>query len=306
MQGVAVEFAVDGDRADSELAAGADHSDGDLSSVGDQNFGKHVLLTSPMTPLNATPEPGIFAASEAAAAGAGFSTFQHVCSTGSTNTDLADEARAGDSTPAVLVADHQTAGRGRLDRAWIDDSVGQLMVSMRIPTQWAEPTLIGPAVAVLVRAVVAADGVPALIKWPNDLCVPRRDGSVAKLAGYLGEFVDGSEPVVILGMGINVESTPFDGSASVQSEGGSLGRDDILAAVLGGLRAMLADPMRVRRELLAHSATVGRRVRVELTGGDLVGEAVGLDDAGALQVEAEGRIHTISVGDVVHLRTTSD
>ena len=161
-----------------------------------------------MTPPNATPEPGIFAASQAAAAGAGFSSFRHVRSTGSTNTDLADEARAGDRAPAVLVTDHQTAGRGRLDRVWIDDSDGQLMVSVRIPTAWADASMIGPAFAVLARAVVAADGVPALIKWPNDLCVRRGDGSFAKLAGYLGEYVGGAEPVVILGMGINVESAP--------------------------------------------------------------------------------------------------
>lgn len=306
MERVAIKFAVHGDGADPELTAGADHPYSDLTSVGDQNFGKHVLLTSPMTPPNATPEPGIFAASQAAAAGAGFSSFRHVRSTGSTNTDLADEARAGDRAPAVLVTDHQTAGRGRLDRVWIDDSDGQLMVSVRIPTAWADASVIGPAFAVLARAVVAADGVPALIKWPNDLCVRRDDGSFAKLAGYLGEYVGGAEPVVILGMGINVESAPFDGSASVHGEGGSLGRDDILAALLGGLPGMLARPAQVRRELLAHSATIGRWVRVECVGGDLVGQAVGLDDSGALQVKSEGTVHTVSVGDVVHLRTTSD
>lgn len=259
-----------------------------------------------MTPLDATSEPGIFAASRAAAEKAGFSSFRHVRSTGSTNADLANEARAGECSAAVLVTDHQSAGRGRLNRAWVDDAAGQLMVSMRIPTTWADVSLIGAAVAVLVRSTVAADGVPALIKWPNDLGVRRRDGSFSKLAGYLGEYVDGAEPTVILGMGLNVETSPFEGSASVHGEGGSISRDDILAALLGGLRGLLAEPARVRDLLLAHSATVGMRVRVQRADSDLVGEAVGLDDAGALQVRSGGVVHTVSVGDVVHLRTTTD
>ena len=259
-----------------------------------------------MPPSDATPEPGIFAASRLAAEHAGFSSFRHVRSTGSTNADLSNEARAGDRGPAVLVTDHQTAGRGRLDRTWLDDAGGQLMVSMRIPITWGDPSLIGPAVAVLARAAVAADGVAALIKWPNDLGIRRLDGTFSKLAGYLGEYVDGVEPVVVLGMGLNVASTPVEGSASVHGEGGSIDRDGILAAMLGGLCDLLADPVRVRADLLEHSATVGTRVRVERTAGDLVGDAVGLDDSGALLVESGGAVHTVSVGDVVHLRTTTD
>ena len=180
------------------------------------------------------------------------------------------------------------------------------MVSMRIPATWADAALIGPAVAVLARAAVAADGVPALIKWPNDLGVRRADGTFSKLAGYLGEYVDGAEPVVILGMGLNVESTPFEGSASVHGEGGSADRDEILASMLAGLPSLLADPARIRGQLIEHSATVGTRVRVERADGDLVGDAVGLDDSGALLVESGGAVHTVSVGDVVHLRTTND
>lgn len=255
-----------------------------------------------MTAPDATPEPGIFTASRAAAAAGGFSSFRHVASTGSTNVDLVTEARAGDASAAVLVTDHQTAGRGRLDRTWIDDAAGQLMVSVRVPAAWGDAGVVGPAVAVLVRGVLAADGVPALIKWPNDLGVRRADGTFAKLAGYLGEYVDGPEPVVVLGMGLNVGTAPFEGSASVHGEGGSLGRDAILAPVLRGLPALLADPDEVRRQVLAHSATVGTRVRVEQHGGTIVGTATGLTAAGELVVDDGETRHTVAVGDVVHLR----
>ena len=259
-----------------------------------------------MTAPDATPEPGIFAASRAAADAAGFASFRHVASTGSTNVDLANEARAGDASPAVLVTDHQTAGRGRLDRTWVDDAAGQLMVSLRIPTSWGDVGAVGPAIAVLARAALAAAGVPALFKWPNDLGVRRADGAFAKLAGYLGEYVDGPEPVVILGMGLNVETAPFEGSASVRGEGGDIGRDAILAAILQGLPALLADPEAIRRRVLEHSATVGTRVRVEQPGATIVGRATGLTADGALLVDDGGTVHTIAVGDVVHLRSAPD
>jgi hypothetical protein len=85
-----------------------------------------------MTPSDATPHPGIFANSRAAAIANGWS-FTHVSSTGSTNTDLAGAARAGSTGIELLVTDHQSAGRGRLDRSWEDDRSGQLMFSFRTP-----------------------------------------------------------------------------------------------------------------------------------------------------------------------------
>lgn len=231
---------------------------------------------------------------------------RHVVSTGSTNADLTDEARDGDRSAVVLVTDHQTAGRGRLDRRWVDDAAGQLMVSMRLPASWADPTLVGPALAVLAREAIAADGVDARIKWPNDLGVRRPDGAFSKLAGYLGEYVDGPEPVVVVGMGLNVETAPFEGSASIHGEGGSLGRDDLLASILGALRPTLADPAGIRARLLEHSATIGTRVRVQRQAGDLTGDAVGLAADGSLLLDDGSEVHTVSVGDVIHLRPTGD
>jgi len=228
-----------------------------------------------------------------------------VGSTGSTNTDLAAEARAGDHSSAVLVADHQTAGRGRLDRVWKDTAAGgQLLVSFRIPVASGKPEDIGPALAVAAQTTLEAAGVAARIKWPNDLGVVRADGSFVKLAGYLGEFVDGPTPTVVVGMGLNVSEVPVADATCVVDEGGELDRDGILAGMLERLPALLADAGSVRARLVDRSATLGSRVRIERAGDVLVGTATALDDAGRLLVDDGVRVHAIAVGDVIHLRST--
>ena len=252
-----------------------------------------------MAPLDATPQPGIFAKSRAAAAAAGWG-FRHVASTGSTNADLADEARAGDRTIAVLTADHQTAGRGRLDRRWEDDGARQLMVSFRLPVE-GDPTWFAGAVASAARRAVVALGAPAAFKWPNDL-VLETDGVVGKLAGVLAEFVAGEPSVVVVGIGLNVGPPGVDGAASLDEVGLDVDRDTVLAAMIDALPALLTDPAAVRADLTEHSATVGRRVRVERPDGDLVGRATAIDADGRLEVEVGGETAVVSVGDVIHLR----
>lgn len=228
-------------------------------------------------------------------------------STGSTNTDLADEARAGDRSAAVLVTDHQTAGRGRLDRVWEDTAAGgQLLVSLRLPIGDGAAGGVGPAVAVATQATLEAAGVAARIKWPNDLGVVRPDGSFAKLAGYLGEVIDAPAPLVVVGMGLNVADTPVPGATCVVDEGATLDRDGILAGILERLPALLVDPEAVRAGLVNRSATLGSRVRVERADGVLTGTAVALDEAGRLLVDDGLRVHAVAVGDVIHLRSAGD
>ena len=148
--------------------------------------------------------------SAVAAPKAGLGPLRHVAVTGSTNEDLAAEARRGDTAPAVLVADHQTEGRGRLGRRWRDVSGeqdtgdGSLLVSLRLPGSIAEAhdRVACVSAAALEVAARAVRGVGARVhsKWPNDLLV-ESDQAEGKLAGVLAEIVIGDRPVVVVGTG---------------------------------------------------------------------------------------------------------
>ena len=258
-----------------------------------------------MTRRGATSGSGELAASAAAASAAGLGVLRHVESTGSTNTDLVLEARAGDVAPCVLVADHQHAGRGRLDRVWDDRPGGTLLVSLRLPVPLARAHETVAAVGVGARA--AADAllpVRVALKWPNDLVVV--DGPrPGKLAGVLAEFVDQGPGVVVVGLGCNLETVPTQpSSTSAVACGATLDRDTLLAAVLTAVGERLAVPEVVADELRRHSATIGSRVRVEVAGADpLVGSAVDVRDDGRLVVvDDHGVEHVIATGDVVRLR----
>lgn len=238
--------------------------------------------------------------------------------TGSTNADLAAAARA-EGTPegTVLIAESQTAGRGRLDRAWVSPPRAGLTFSFLMrpavspPRRVWLPLLTGLAVAEAVQAAcertAAGRAVETGVKWPNDVMVAER-----KLAGVLAEAVPGTDAVVV-GVGLNVttrpEELPDDRATSLSMEdAGCTDRDPLLRAILRQIErrylrwtAAAGDPERsgVRRAYLDRCVTVGRPVRVELPGGEtVVGRAEDIDVDGRLVVE--GR--PISAGDVVHVR----
>lgn len=242
--------------------------------------------------------------SEEAVLRAGLGKLRHVAETGSTNGDLVAEARRGDAAACLLVADRQREGRGRLDRRWRDAPGASLLVSFRLPVSGSDWSVPAVAVTAAARAAAAAFlAVPVLSKWPNDLVIddPPAPG---KLAGVLSELVDGPRPVVIVGLGLNLGPVPGEPGATSLSQAGAgpVDRDRLLARLVGDLPARLADPARARRELRAASATVGRRVRVELAGRPpVVGEARDIDRAGRLVVATAGGEHRIDAGDVIHL-----
>ena len=268
-------------------------------------------VASSTTP--AAPAPKRLPLSSAAALRAGFGPLLHTASTGSTNDDLAVAARRGDRTPAVLVADHQTAGKGRLGRRWVDAAGGAnsseaaLLVSFRLLTTVAEAFDRAAAVsaAALAAAARALDGSAAGVraKWPNDLLL-EAPGVSGKLAGVLSEIVDGEPPVVVVGLGLNVAAAPAEpGAVSLARAGAAASRDEVLAWLIDALDGYLRDPAQARRELVAASATIGRRVRVELAGGRAVeGIARDIDAAGRLVVACGDRDLRIDAGDVFHLR----
>ncbi|MGW3461229.1 biotin--[acetyl-CoA-carboxylase] ligase [Streptomyces olivaceoviridis] len=240
--------------------------------------------------------------------------------TGSTNSDLVALAAAGNADEgAVLVAERQTAGRGRLDRRWTAPPRSGLFFSVLLkPTEvpvarwgWL-PLLTGVAVA---TGLSRAAGVDTALKWPNDLLVTV-GGEERKAGGILAERA--GDDGVVIGVGINVtlraDELPVPQAGSL-ALAGALGtdRDPLLRAVLRSLedwygrwRAAGGDPAasRLQETYTAGCATLGRVVRAELPGDrSVVGEAVALDGDGRLIIATESGVQEpVGAGDIVHLR----
>ncbi|MFE0174416.1 biotin--[acetyl-CoA-carboxylase] ligase [Streptomyces sp. NPDC059002] len=244
-----------------------------------------------------------------------------VTTTGSTNSDLA--GRAGELPEgAVLVAEEQSAGRGRLDRQWSAPARSGLFFSVLlkpvdVPVErwgWL-PLLTGVAVA---TGLSRAAGVDTALKWPNDLLVTV-GGAERKAGGILAERagpVDGGG--VVVGVGLNVtlreDELPVPTAGSLALAGAvTTDRDPLLRAVLraleqwyGDWRAVGGDPGEsgLQETYAAGCATLGRTVRAELPGDrSLTGEAVAVDGDGRLVLATgEGVQEPVGAGDIVHLR----
>ena len=238
--------------------------------------------------------------------------------TGSTNSDLAARAKAGAAEGAVLVAEEQSAGRGRLDRQWTAPPRSGLFFSVLlrpsgVPVErwgWL-PLLAGVATA---TAVSRAGGVDTGLKWPNDLLVTV-DAEERKTGGILAERA--GDDGVVIGIGRNVSlreaelPVPAAGALALAGAKGT-DRDPLLRAVLRSLadwygewRTAGGDPeaSRLRQVYAAGCVTLGRAVRAELPGGDAVtGTAVTVDDDGRLVISSGGAERAVGAGDVVHLR----
>ncbi len=245
---------------------------------------------------------------------AGLGELRHTAATGSTNRDLAQEARLGDRSPAILVADHQTAGRGRLGRRWSDAATGphrseaSLLVSFRLaaPVSGAFDRVAAVSAAALaaVSRALPDGGAAVRAKWPNDLLIESGEVS-GKLAGVLSEVVDCHPPVVVVGLGLNVADAPGEpGAVSLAQAGGAATRDELLARMIDELPGHLGDPRSARASLRAASATLGRVVRVQrIDGTSVVGTAIDIDAAGRLILAGDGGEVLIDTGDVFHLNS---
>lgn len=255
-----------------------------------------------------------------ALAGSRFADLRWVADTGSTNADLLALAADGAPDGVVLATDHQSAGRGRLDRTWTAPAGSSLLFSTLVRPDLPARSLHLLTFAAAVAASDACDavaGVRPRLKWPNDLVAADPAGVDRKVAGILSESVvaHGEVAAVVIGMGLNVNwpaELPDDLAATATSlnhlVGHDVDREDLLVAHLRGLEELLAgitDPdgrdalLRRYRDL---SATIGRRVRVEVAAGTRTGRAVDVDDDGHLVVEHDGERTAVAAGDVVHLR----
>jgi BirA family biotin operon repressor/biotin-[acetyl-CoA-carboxylase] ligase len=259
-----------------------------------------------------------------------FSEIRFVEETGSTNADLLAEGRAGAAEGAVLVAGHQTAGRGRQQRVWHDEPGGALLVSVLLrPARDAAtlmPLLSGMAgvdgLAALADELGSGPDTPAGLKWPNDVLAPSLDGR--KLAGILSESVVTGDSnrggggaggiVVVPGMGMNLRwnrpppAEIAQRAATVEELlGVPVERERLLHLYLRSLEFWLrvvesGGPGRLLDGYRQRCVTLGRRVRFETSASVEVGVAVDVSDTGTLILEREdGSRVELNAGDAHHL-----
>ncbi|MFI8203226.1 biotin--[acetyl-CoA-carboxylase] ligase [Streptomyces sp. NPDC085937] len=240
--------------------------------------------------------------------------------TGSTNSDLVARAPAEKlEEGVVLVAEEQTAARGRLDRRWVAPARSGLFFSVllrprEVPVErwgWL-PLLTGVAVA---TGLARAAGVDTALKWPNDVLVTV-GGEERKAGGILVEATgDGG---VVVGVGVNVslraDELPVATAGSLALAGAvSTDRDPLLRGMLRALEEWYgrwrsaggdAGACGLQEAYAAGCATLGRVVRAELPGDRaLVGEAVAVDGDGRLVLATEAGVQEpVGAGDIVHLR----
>lgn len=217
----------------------------------------------------------------------------------STNAVVARAAQAGEAEGLVVVAETQTAGRGRLDREWVSPPRAGLTFSVLLrPVSLQRtlvPLLVGTAVA---DAIEHACDVESALKWPNDVLIGDR-----KVAGILAEVAAGA---VVVGIGINVltrsDELP-EGATSLSVESDDVvDRLPVLLAVLRAIESAYSgwDEPTILKNYRRRCVTIGRDVRALLPGGDVIeGTAVDVDASGALVFD-DGRV--VSSADVVHLR----
>lgn len=225
--------------------------------------------------------------------GCRFGTIRWLAEATSTNRVALEAAEAGAPEGLVVIADFQTAGRGRLDRRWDAPAGTALLLSALVrpvdlpPARWH---LVTAAAGLAAREACGRFGGPLPdLKWPNDLMIGER-----KLAGILAEATGDA---VVIGVGCNVSAAPA--GAAWLEETGPVDRAELAAGLLAGLDRRLGRWAEIADEYASTCATVGRRVRVETAAGAVTGWADAVDADGALVVD--GRAY--AAGDVVHVRS---
>lgn len=247
-----------------------------------------------------------------------FADVRWVRETGSTNDDVLELSRQGCPEGVVVVADHQTAGKGRLGRSWEAPTGSALLMSVllrpRLPPDRLHLLSMAVAVSAL-QAVREMARVDVGLKWPNDLVAETGDGT-RKLAGILAESDPTADPpVVVVGLGLNVawpESAPGElaGIAVTLDQLGAedVDREELAAAILRELECRYV-PLgaavgqgSVLDEYRRSCTTLARPVRVSLAAETFEGTAVAITPQGHLVVEVDGASREVAAGDVVHLR----
>lgn len=228
---------------------------------------------------------------------------------GSTNDEASRRARGGAPEGLVIGSDHQSAGRGRRGRAWVDNPGDALMFSLVLRPPIA-PVDVG--LLPLLIAVGLADAIAPLaahdvgIAWPNDVIIDRR-----KVAGILMELSGDHERVsyAVAGIGINVRSAPTIDDARwtpgcLADLGADVARADLLISVLGAIgtryRTLLRDgPSDVLDAYASRDLLAGRSVTLALEAGTLTGTGAGVDPLGRLRLTTGEGETRVAAGEVV-------
>jgi len=250
-----------------------------------------------------------------ASGGGGWPAPQVKETTGSTNDDVTALADAGAPEGTSVVAEQQTAGRGRQGREWVSPMGAGLWVSVLVRAgdvpkeRWGWLSLVAGLAAR--DAIRSATGVKALLKWPNDVVVETAacGGSEGprKLGGILSQVE--RDDAIAVGIGINVSmrsaDLPVPQATSIFLEGGTCDREALLAALLASLEERIeqwraADPA-FAEDYREACLTIGRLVDVALPDGHRIeGVVTGIDADGHLKVMDGEIMSTITAGDVIH------
>lgn len=256
----------------------------------------------------------------------------------STNALVAQRAREGEPAGLVVVAEHQQAGRGRLDRVWHTPPRAALTVSLLIdPDVPAERWPLLPLLAGYVLQTTLSRWTSGVaLKWPNDVLVAGVDGSDRKISGILVERVEGPDrPLAVVGLGVNVSQsddelpvqtatslllemqaqrvargeTATDGDRTTDDRS-TVDRTTLLQTLLADWQSLagplLADPSELMERYRSACRTVGQTVDVHLPGGRVhTGAALTVEDDGTLVVADGDATLRVTAGDVVHVRPTS-
>lgn len=228
----------------------------------------------------------------------------------STNSTAREMGAAGAPHGAVVIADAQRRGRGRLGREWVSPARRNLYVSIVLrcdlpPERLAQISLLaGVATCETLRAWAPA----AAIKWPNDVLLAGR-----KVAGILAEMEQaGGQRAVILGIGVNLNSGAGDFPDELRDKATSLrlatgagaDRAEFAGALLGQLERRVDEWRRdgfapIAAAWRALAPLIGRRIHVAEPSGAVEGEVLALDDDGALRIRRDdGSEHRVIAGDV--------
>ena len=236
-------------------------------------------------------------------------------------------AHTGAEHGTAVVAETQTAGRGRQSRSWFSPPSMNLYASVLVrSTHWNVSVADWLGWLPLTTAIAATEsirqvaGVQLALKWPNDLLLHDR-----KAGGILCESGNDQsrQPFVVIGLGLNVNapvsSFPPDlallANSLIEETRQPVDRNRLFAQFLGDLEDTLdelatAGPGRLRQIYMTRCATIGKRVRVSVEQGEWVGDAVGIGFDGSLHVQPSGAsprasfpsIIEIRAADVLHVR----
>ena len=232
--------------------------------------------------------------------------------TGSTNADAAALADAGAAEGCIVIADAQTAGRGRLGRSWSSPAGAGIYTSVLFRPSPSVARMLTLAAGVAVaEAIDAATGIAPVLKWPNDVYLGGGPTSGRKVAGILAEAgVSGSETWVVVGFGINVlpAALPRELAARATSLEGELGRSvdrgELLASSLCQMAARYEDLRHGRSTEVTDawrrraSPTFGRAVEWGQNGAVQSGVVRDLDDEGALIVDTPAGVARLVAGEL--------